>query len=227
MDISVIVPVYNEEATISEILKRLLDLEFPGSEKEVIVVDDGSTDRTPELLEEFRGEPGLKVITHKENRGKGAALRTGIESARGRVIAFQDSDLEYAPEELPHLVRPVLDGEEDVVYGSRFLGSVEKMSLLFYIGNRALTLLTGLLYRASITDMETGFKVFREEVIRGLELESQGFDIEPEITAKLLKKGYHIKEIPVNYVAREKTEKKITVKDGLSAALALIKYRFR
>jgi len=226
MDVSIIVPAYNEEENIASLLEALLKLSFNNLKREVLVVDDGSTDRTPQLLKAFAGESGVKVIRHERNLGKGAALRTGIENSTGAIIAFQDSDLEYDPAQLPQLIQAIASGE-DVVYGSRFLGKVENMSLLFYIGNKALTLLTRLLYRSAITDMETGCKVFKREVIKSLELESQGFDIEPEITAKLLKKGYKIKEIPISYVARDKSEKKITVKDGLLAALALIKHRFR
>lgn len=225
MDISIIIPVYNEENSISEILGKVLKLQFDNLEKEVIVVDDGSTDRTPEILKDFVKEP-MKIIVHEKNLGKGMAIRTGLSNSTGAIIALQDSDLEYDPDQLPDLIKPILEGEH-VVYGSRFLGSVKNMSPLFYLGNRLLTLLTRFLYGAPITDMETGFKIFRREVIEGMKLESTGFEIEPELTAKILKRGYRIKEAPINYIAREKQQKKITVKDGIRALWVLIKYRLR
>jgi glycosyltransferase involved in cell wall biosynthesis len=224
MDISVIIPVYNEEDSISEVLSKVLGLSFKGSQWEVVVVDDGSTDRTSEILKSFEKKAGIKIITHEKNHGKGMAIRTGLENSTGSIIAFQDSDLEYDPDQLPELITAVFNGE-DVVYGSRFLGSVRNMSTLFYLGNRILTLLTRLLYGAPITDMETGFKIFRREVVDDMKLESTSFDIEPELTAKILRRGYRIKEMPINYIAREKQQKKITVKDGIVALFTLIKYR--
>jgi glycosyltransferase involved in cell wall biosynthesis len=175
-------------------------------------------------LKAFPKTKGLKIITHETNLGKGAAIRTGIKNSTGSIIALQDSDLEYDPGLLPKLVGPILKGE-DVVYGSRFLGTAANMNFLFYLGNRFLSFLTRVLYRVAITDMETGFKIFKREVVEGMDLKSTGFEIEPEITSKILKKGYRIKEIPIDYVAREKEHKKITPKDGLIAAFTLIKYR--
>ncbi|MFQ5800238.1 MAG: glycosyltransferase family 2 protein [Candidatus Hydrothermarchaeales archaeon] len=225
MDISIIIPVYNEENSISEILGKVLKLRFDNLEREVIVVDDGSTDRTPEILKGFVKEP-IKIITHEKNLGKGMAIRTGLSNSTGSIVAMQDSDMEYDPSELPNLVNHILNGAP-VVYGSRFLGSVKNMRFHFYLGNRFLSLFTRFLYGAPITDMETGFKVFRREAIEGIDLESTGFEIEPELTAKILRKSYRIKEVPINYIAREKQQKKITVKDGILALWALIKYRFR
>jgi glycosyltransferase involved in cell wall biosynthesis len=225
MNLSIIVPVFNEETSIAEVLNRVLALSFDGLDWEVVVVDDGSFDGTAEILNGYSDVLRLKILTHKQNRGKGAALRTGIENSSGGIVAFQDSDLEYDPGQLPSLVREVQAGAA-VVYGSRFLGRVENMSFLFYFGNRVLSLCTGLIYRAKVSDMETGFKIFRREVLDGLELESRGFDIEPEITAKILKKGITIKEVPIDYKARAKAHKKITLGDGIKALYTLIKYRF-
>jgi glycosyltransferase involved in cell wall biosynthesis len=225
MDISVIIPTYNEENSISEIVKKVLRLNFNGLEKEVIIVDDGSSDRTPDILKEFSNSKGLKIVTHTKNIGKGAAIKTGMKNSTGAVIALQDSDLEYDPAYLPELVQEVMMGA-DVVYGSRFLGKVENMNPLFYLGNKFLSLATRILYKTTITDMETGYKIFKKEVVADMELVSNGFEIEPELTAKILKRGYKIKEIPINYRARRKLEKKITIKDGFKSFLALIKHRF-
>ncbi len=201
-----------------------MQLSFDSLEKEVIVVDDGSTDGTKEILTAFTKTKGLKIITHGKNLGKGAAIRTGIKNSCGSIIALQDSDLEYDPGLLPKLVSPILAGE-DVVYGSRFLGTVDNMNRLFYLGNRFLSFVTRVLYRVNISDMETGFKIFKRRVVEGMDLKSTGFEFEPEITAKILKCGYRIKEIPIDYVARDKEHKKITPLDGLIALFTLIKYR--
>jgi glycosyltransferase involved in cell wall biosynthesis len=225
MRISIIIPVYNEEHSIQEIVKKIISLEFNQFAKEIIIIDDGSTDNTSKILKNFQKYEDLKIVTHRKNLGKGMALRRGIEDSTGEVIAFQDSDFEYDPEELPKLIDQIRGGEY-VVYGSRFLGTVKGMSFIFFIGNKFLTFLTRLLYGVSITDMETGFKVFRREVLENMSLQSKGFEIEPELTAKVLKKGYRIKEIPINYVGREKEQKKITVRDGIVAFFTLIKYRF-
>jgi glycosyltransferase involved in cell wall biosynthesis len=226
MDISIIIPVYNEENSISEVLTRVEEINFKGMSREIIVVDDGSNDGTPEILKHNSMNPGVKIFTHSKNLGKGMALRTGLKWSEGSIIAFQDSDMEYDPKFLPLLIKPIIGGE-CVVYGSRFLGSVKQMTFVFYFGNKILSFLTRILYGAKISDMETGFKIFRREVIEDLKLESIGFEIEPELTAKILKKGYRIKEIPIDYVAREKEQKKITVKDGLIALFTLLKYRLK
>ncbi len=154
------------------------------------------------------------------------AVRTGIKNSSGSIIVLQDSDMEYDPKEIPKLIEPILEGEQ-VVYGSRFLGSIEDMKFLFYLGNRILTLFTRILFQVGITDMETGYKIFKREVIDVMDLESTGFEIEPELTAKILKKGYKIIEVPISYRAREKNQKKITVKDGILSLFTLIKYRFQ
>ena len=225
MDLSIVVPAFNEETSIADVLKEVLNLSFEGLEWEVVVVDDGSSDRTAEILHGFLDVKRLKIVTHEKNRGKGAALRSGIDGSSGGIVAFQDSDSEYDPGQLPALVREIQRGT-DVVYGSRFLGQAQDMTFLFNFGNRFLSLCTSLIYRAKVSDMETGFKVFRRRVLDGLELKSLGFDIEPEITAKILKKGIKIKEVPIDYRARAKTHKKITLGDGVKALYTLIKYRF-
>ena len=225
MDLSIVVPAFNEETSIADVLKEVLNLSFEGLEWEVVVVDDGSSDRTAEILHGFLDVKRLKIVTHEKNRGKGAALRSGIDGSSGGIVAFQDSDSEYDPGQLPALVREIQRGT-DVVYGSRFLGQAQDMTFLFNFGNRFLSLCTSLIYRAQVSDMETGFKVFRRRVLDGLELKSLGFDIEPEITAKILKKGISIKEVPIDYRARAKTHKKITLGDGVKALYTLIKYRF-
>ncbi len=226
MDLTVIVPLFNEERTVAQVLNELLKVDFEKLDWEVILVDDGSTDKTQEVIKPFLDNRRIKLITHQTNLGKGMALKTGLAEAKGGIIAFQDSDMEYSPSQLPMLLKPILNGE-NVVYGSRFLGSIKGMKPLFYIGNKTLSLATRLMYNAKITDMETGFKVFRREVIDSLNLESNGFDIEPEITAKVLKKGYNILELPIDYVGREKKHKKITVRDGIRALFVLIKYRVK
>lgn len=226
MKISILVPAYNEEKTISVILDKLIKLSFDDLEKEIIVVNDGSSDGTPKILEDYGKNPKIKVIHHPKNLGKGSAIRTGLEKAGGDIIAIQDADLEYDPEELPRLVRPILNERKDVVYGSRFLGKIEGMSLLHHLGNRFLTFVTRLLYGCSITDMETGYKIFRKKVIDNIELKAKNFEIEPEITAKILKQGHEIHEIPIKYVGRTKLQKKINWKDGVVALKWLIRYRF-
>ena len=227
MKLSVIIPVYNEEGTIREILNRVRAVDV-GMEKEIIVVDDGSRDGTRRILQEEAVKGDIRVVYHPHNRGKGAAVRTGIEHAQGDFIIIQDADLEYEPGDYPKLLEPLLAGEADVVYGSRFLGGHEKaMVSLHRIGNRFLTAVTNLLYGSSLSDMETCYKVFRAEVIKSIPLVSDRFEIEPEITAKLLKRGYRIREVPIRYKGREFHEgKKISWKDGFGALWTLLKYRF-
>ncbi|MGQ9630791.1 MAG: glycosyltransferase family 2 protein [bacterium] len=223
MKLSVLMPVYNESATIREILRRVCAVEV-GIEKEVIVVDDGSTDGTREVLSK---EPEAKVVTHERNMGKGAAIRTGLRHATGDLIIVQDSDLEYDPEDYRLLLKPILNGEADVVYGSRFAGGERRMFFSQWLGNRVLTFTTNLLYHASISDMETCYKLFRREALEGIEIKSNRFDFEPEITAKILKRGFKMVEVPISYSGRRYGEgKKITWRDGLSALWTLVKYRF-
>jgi len=225
MRLSVIIPVYNERATIREILRQVRAV---GLADEIIVVDDGSTDGTREILEEEARSGDIRVIYHERNMGKGAAVRTGIAHATGDILLIQDADLEYDPRDYPRLIRPILEGRASVVYGSRFLGPRKAMLFWHMIGNKFLTLVTNLLYDAILSDMETGYKVFRAEVVQGIPLHARGFEFEPEITAKILKRGYRIFEVPISYYGREFREgKKIRpIRDGLKALWTLIKYRF-
>ena len=219
--ISIIVPAYNEESRIKQALEQLKKVSFSsiGFAKEIIVVNDGSKDRTEDVLKKVQG---IKLISYKQNQGKGFALRQGFAQAKGEVIAVQDADLEYDPDDIVVLLKELLAGQ-DVVYGSRFFKKPEKMSFTFYFGNKFLSVLTSLLFGQRITDMETCHKVFRKSALQGIELKANGFDIEPELTGKFLKRGLRIKEIPISYQAREKAEKKINVMDGIRAAFTLVK----
>lgn len=222
--LSVIMPVYNERETLSEILAQV---RVVGLEKEIVVVDDGSTDGTRDILREEEKKGDLKVFYHEANQGKGAAVRTGLEHASGDVIIIQDADLEYDPREYPRLLKPILEGEAEVVYGSRSLVFQETMFFLQSLGNKIVTLATNLLYGIALSDMETCYKVFRAEVIKSVPLHSRRFEFEPEITAKLLKRGYRIHEVPISYKGREYHEgKKLTWRDGITALWTLLKYRF-
>lgn len=222
--LSVIMPVYNERGTLAEILARVRAVDL---EKEIIVIDDGSTDGTREILREEEKKGDLKAFYHEVNRGKGAAVRTGLEHACGDIIIIQDADLEYDPRDYPKLLQPILDGQAEVVYGSRAQVFGETMFRSQALGNRFLTLVTNLLYGTSLSDMETCYKTFKAEVMKSIPLRSHRFELEPEITAKLLKRGYRIQEVPISYHGREYREgKKITWRDGITALWTLIKYRF-
>ena len=222
--LSVIMPVYNERETLSEILAQVRAVDL---RKEIVVVDDGSTDGTRAILREEEEKGDLKVFYHEVNRGKGAAVRTGLEHASGDVIIIQDADLEYDPREYPKLLKPILEGQAEVVYGSRSLVFKETMFFLQSLGNKIVTLATSLLYGIALSDMETCYKVFRAEVIKSIPLHSRRFEFEPEITAKLLKRGYRIHEVPISYKGREYHEgKKLTWRDGITALWTLLKYRF-
>ncbi len=222
--LSVIMPVYNERETLSEILARVRAVDLP---KEIVVVDDGSTDGTREILREEEQKGDLKVLYHRVNMGKGAAVRTGLEHATGDFIIIQDADLEYDPRDYPKLLKPLLEGEAEVVYGSRFMDFGKSMFFLQALGNRIVTMFTNLLYGTALSDMETCYKVFKAEVIKSIPLCSRRFELEPEITAKLLKRGYHIQEVPISYQGREYHQgKKLTWRDGIKALWTLIKYRF-
>jgi len=234
MKLSIIVPVYNEEKTIIEILERLKKEEIPGVEKEIIVVDDGSTDSTRQKLKDIK-ENTFKIIFHKKNGGKGAAVKTGIQSATGEYIIIQDADLEYHPKFIKDLIKPILEKKAEVVYGTRLnrmphlRGEESKhLFILHFFGNRFLSLVTSVLYGQWITDMETCYKLFPKKALDGIRLNAKGFELEPEITSKLLKKGYKIKEVSISVIPRgyDEGKKLNTAKDGLKALWFLIKYRF-
>lgn len=228
--LSILMPVYNEAKTIREILEQVHRADAIGLEKEIIVVDDGSTDGTREILKEteFLNQHPYRLLFHAKNMGKGAAVRTALTYATGDIIIIQDADLEYDPSEYRELLAPIMAGRADVVYGSRLKGGKPTRAFLFwhYVGNKFLSLLTNILYNSIITDMETGYKLFRADVIKNIQIKSNRFDFEPEITAKVLKRGHHLYELPISYFGRDYSEgKKITWKDGLMAIWTLIKYR--
>ena len=222
-DLSVLIPVYNEERT----LERLLDaVEERPEVSELVIVDDGSTDRTPEILSARAFTARVQVIRHERNRGKGAALRTAIAAATGEVALVQDADLEYDPAEFPLLLAPIERGRAEVVYGSRSFAAHSAYSFWFVIGNKLVTLWTNVLFNSYLSDMETCYKLMPLSVWRSLDLRSDGFDIEPEITAKLLKSGHRIYEVPISYAARGRVEgKKLTWRDGVMALWTLSRIR--
>jgi glycosyltransferase involved in cell wall biosynthesis len=224
VELSVIIPVYDEIKTINEILRRVQEQPF---ETEIIVIDDFSTDGTRELLQKTEWPSNVVVLYHDRNVGKGAAVRTGVQAATKDVIIIQDADLEYNPSDFPIVLRPIQDGVADVVYGSRFLGVHRSFMFHHYVGNKLLTFITNVLYNNILTDMETGYKAFRAPIIKGMTIRSNRFDLEPEITAKVLKKGYRIYEVPIYYAGRDYAEgKKITWRDAFAALWALVKFRF-
>jgi len=223
-ELSVIIPVYNERSTIEEILQRVQAVEIS---KEIIVVDDHSNDGTRELLERLAKSGAFRFIPQERNLGKGAAIRAGVAVALGDYVVFQDADLEYDPQDYLELIKPLRAGKADVVYGSRFLGVHRVLLFLNYIANKMLTLLTNALYNCNLTDMETCYKMFRREVIQGIRIRSNRFNVEPEVTAKVLKRKYRVYEVPISYAGRDYSDgKKITWKDGVIAFWTLIKYRF-
>ena len=224
MKLSVIIPVFDEKSTILDIIRLVQSVDL---DLEIIVVDDGSIDGTRELLQ-TSPLPGVQKVFHDSNQGKGAAIRTGVAQATGDYVVIQDADLEYDPNEFPLLLKPLLDGRADVVYGSRFRGRLERMSLVQWLGNRFLTAVTNVLYGVVLTDMETCYKVVPTSLIKSLDLRSRGFEFEPEITAKLLRRKSRIVEVPITYVARDASAgKKIDWRHGIPALRALITYRFR
>jgi len=222
--LSVVMPVYNERDTVEEIIRRVAALPM---RIELIVVDDVSTDGTSEILDRLQSELRFTLLKQPRNAGKGAALRRGFAAVTGDLIVVQDADLEYHPEEYPLMTNLIVSGRADVVYGSRFLGTHRVFLLTHYLGNRLLTFITNVLYNTMLTDMETCYKVMRADVLRSIELKSNGFGIEPEITAKVFKRRYKVYEVPISYDGRGYDEgKKITWRDGVVALWVLVKYRF-
>jgi glycosyltransferase involved in cell wall biosynthesis len=222
--LSVVMPVFNERNTIEEIIPRVLAVRMP---IQLIVVDDVSTDGTTEILERLQQQHGFTLLRQPKNGGKGSALRRGFAAVSGDMVIIQDADLEYSPEEYPLLTNLITSGRADVVFGSRFLGTHRVFLLTHYLGNRLLTFITNVLYNTMLSDMETCYKVMRTDVLRSMELKSNGFGIEPEITAKVFKRRYRVYEVPISYDGRGYDEgKKITWRDGIVALWVLLKYRF-
>lgn len=223
--LSVVIPVYNEVTTIKEIIRLVKQVDI---DKEIIVVDDCSTDGSRQLLKELEQRGDIRAFYHEQNQGKGAALRTGFKHVQGEITLIQDADLEYDPQEYPHLIKPILDDKADVVYGSRFIGGSHRVHLFWhYVGNKLLTLLSNMFTNLNLTDMETCYKVFKTEVIKKIEIKSNRFGFEPEITAKVAKQRCRIYELSISYSGRDYSQgKKITWRDGISALWCIIKYRF-
>ena len=225
--VSIIIPVFNEKNTIKELLEKVKNANFANLEKEIILVDDCSTDGTTEILRELNKD--YKVFFHEKNQGKGAAIRTAIKEVTGDFVVIQDADLEYLPDDYDKLLPLLINDEADVVYGSIFKNQDNSKNFILKnkIANKFLTLLTNILYGATITDMETCYKAFKKEVIQRITIKSNRFDFEPEITAKIMKKKVRLKEVPISYFGRGHEEgKKINWKDGVHAILTLIKFRF-
>jgi glycosyltransferase involved in cell wall biosynthesis len=222
--LSVVMPAYNERGTIEEIIRRVLAVPL---RIELVVVDDGSSDGTGDILQRLASALSFKLLLQPHNHGKGAALRRGFAEVTGDIVVIQDADLEYSPEEYPQLIELICSGRADVVYGSRFIGRHRVFLFTHFLGNRLLTGLTNMLYNTMLTDMETCFKAMRIEVLRSMTLRSERFGIEPELTAKIFKRGYRVYEVPITYDGRGYEEgKKITWKDGVVAVWTLLKYRF-
>jgi glycosyltransferase involved in cell wall biosynthesis len=223
--LTVIMPLFNERATVAEIIRRMRMVELPVV-LHVIVVDDGSSDGSDKVLKALE-DSTVRVMSHQENMGKGAAIRTALAEARGDLILIQDADLEYDPDDWPRLLDPIMKGKAHVVYGSRFTGERKNMLPLHWFGNRILSLVTNILYSSTLSDMETCYKMFDAQVLEGMTIVSNRFEFEPEITAKVLRRGHRIYEVPISYAGREPDEgKKITWRDGFSALSALVRFRF-
>ena len=225
MKLSIVIPVYNEQASLKDVVHRVKAVDY---DKEIILVDDCSTDGSREILEEFKDLEGYHVLFHAKNRGKGAALRSGFAHATGDVIIIQDADLEYDPADYPVLLKPIVDGRADVVYGSRFLGGPHRVLLYWHsVGNKFLTTLSNMFTNLNLTDMETGYKVFSKKVIDSITLKCDRFGFEPEITSKIARKNFRVFEVPISYSGRDYSEgKKIGWKDGVAALWYIFKFRF-
>ena len=224
--ISVVIPVYNEAKTVRELIARVQSVPL---DKEIIIVDDASSDGTREVLGEFKNREGITVLFHEKNQGKGAALRTAFQQVKGDIVIIQDADLEYDPQEYGKLIKPILDGKADAVYGSRFLGGPHRVLLFWhYVGNKILTLFSNMLTNLNLTDMETCYKVFKASLLRQFTIESNRFGVEPEITTKLAKLKCRIYEVDISYSGRDYTEgKKINWKDGIAAFYWILKFTLR
>ena len=225
MKLSVVIPVYNEKRTLSELIRRVEAVKL---EKEIIIVDDASTDGTRDLLKKYEGQERFKVIYQSKNAGKGSALRAGFDKAEGEIIIVQDGDLEYDPKEYPLLLEPILDGRADVVYGSRFLGGTHRVFFFWhYVGNKVLTTLSNMCTNLCLTDMETGYKVFRRTVLDSFILKCNRFGFEPEFTSKVARHAFRVYEVPISYSGRGYEEgKKINWKDGVAALWFIFRFRF-
>ncbi len=226
MKLSIIIPVYNEEKNILKVIKKVKKVKLKNIKKEIIIIDDFSTDNTRRILKKIK-DKSLKIFFHPKNIGKGAAIRTALKHITGDIVLIQDADLEYNPEEYPKLLEPIINGKAKVVYGKRFTKQHKPRYRIYYLGNLVLTFITNLLYNSKIKDMETCYKVFKKDVIKNIKLNAKKFDFEPEVTSKILKKGYRIYEVPISYKSRSiKEGKKIGWEDGIEAIYYLIKYRF-
>lgn len=221
--ISVIVPVYNEEETISEVISMLISLKKRMS-IEILIVDDGSKDNTSSIIKQHSG---IIFIKHKNNQGKGAAIKTGLNKCSGEIIIIQDADLEYLPNQIPKIVKPIIDGKADVVYGSRFLGKIDGMSLLHMLGNRILSFVAQILYGKKITDVMTGYKVFSKKCLDSIQICEKSFEVEVELTSKIFKNGFRFSEVPISYEYRRKGVSKINNRHGFRSLIKLFIYRFR
>lgn len=225
MKLSVVIPIYNEKNTIREIIRKVESVPF---DKEILLIDDGSTDGTGEILKEYEGREGFHVLRHPKNQGKGAALRTGFRQAAGDILIVQDADLEYDPRDYGILLEPIQDGRADVVFGSRFLGGPHRVLFFWhYVGNKVLTTISNMFTNLNLTDMETGYKVFTRKVIETIHIKCDRFGFEPEITSKISRNRFRIYEVPISYSGRDYAEgKKITWKDGAAALWFIFRFRF-
>ncbi len=226
MKVSILMPVYNEESTLKKILKKINEADIGGVKKEIVIIDDGSTDKTIQILNNLK-QDNIKIYYNKNNKGKGYSIKKAIRKASGNIIIFQDADLEYDPNDYKKLLDSIIHGDNDVVYGSRFLKGNIKGKISFYLGNKILSLITSMLYFSRITDMETCYKVFKKDIIKNIKIKSNDFAIEPEITSRILKQNIKIKEVSISYYPRTFNQgKKIKWKDGLIALKTLVYYRF-
>lgn len=228
MKLSIVIPVHNEESTVDEIIRRVDRVDLNNVEKEMVVVDDGSTDDTYKRLASHRNRPDIVILRHPVNLGKGTAIRTALPSVTGDLVLIQDADLEYDPDDYPALIEPIIEDKADVVYGSRFRGRVENMRLPNFLANKVLAWTASLLFLKRITDEATCYKAFRTEILRSFDLQCQKFEFCPEVTAKTLKRGYRLVEVPINYHGRTiKGGKKVRASDGIQAVYTLLKYRMK